>query len=212
MRISGSTATVLIAWCVLGAATLRAATSVELVLTTPADQWFEEKTSAGVAPIVTEAGQVAVIGLVDYTGFAAKDISRVTVLAPDGQKLKLIIEQESITWDFDEIVAFRCYFIVKTSSLGDRFQLAWGPEITAENKTVPQLLLDPSNRQNYRQFIRKKTAAQTGAETSVASIEIIADSTAEYHFLWYLLPIAVIFALLTMRKIHARHSAHRTDS
>lgn len=212
MRISGSTATVLIAWCVLGAATLCAAGSAELVLTAPADRLFEEKTSAGVAPIVTGTEQIAVIGLVDYADFAARNISHVTVLAPDGQKRQLFIEQESITWDFDEIVAFRCYFIVKTSSLGDRFQLAWGPEITAENKTVPPLILDPSRRQNYRQFIRKKTAAQTGAETSVASIEIIADSTAEYHFLWYLLPMAVIFALLTIRKIHARHSAHRTNT
>jgi len=83
----------------------------------------------------------------------------------------------------------------------------WGPDVQAENVRVAAFALDAAQPQLYRGFRPQRQAAAGPLDTQVASIEVIADSSAEYHFLWYLLPMGVIFLLLSVRKVRARHSS-----
>ena len=212
MRVCGWMGTVLIAWYAWGTAPLCADGTAELLLAEAPDRLFEQESPPDADPVLPGVGQVVVVGLVDYPDFAVSDPAHLAVLMPDGRQLPLLIEGEGLVSEFGEIIALRCAFMASAESAGDGFRLVWGPEIAAANSTVPRLVLDPSRRRDYRQFSRKPKPADPGAESSVATVEVIADSTAEYHFLWYLLPMAVIFTLLTVRKIHARHADNRTGS
>jgi len=203
----------LVLWCAVGVAPLYAAGSAELVVRSPAPGFFDEAAAGDGATVVPEAGRVAVVGSVDYPGFSIEDTSHVTVVGPGGGELPLQIEKESITRDFDRIVALRCCFVVDESELsGGGFRLVWGSEVSARNRLVDRIKPDAGHRDAYREFVRVAAPPSADAGTSIATVEVVADSTAEYHFLWYLLPIAVIFVLLTFRKLHARHSGDRTAS
>ena len=213
MRSLGGFFIVFVFWCAAGIAPVYGAGSAELVVRSPAATFFEETSSGDGATVVPDEGRVVVVGSVDYPGFSIADASRVTVVAPGERQLPLRIDKDSITRDFDRIVALRCFFVVDASELsGGRFMLVWGPEVSAKNRLVGRIRPDRGLPDAYREFVREAAPPSADVGTSIATVEVIADSTAEYHFLWYLLPIAVIFIILTFRKLHARNSADRTSS
>lgn len=152
------------------------------------------------------------LGSFDHPDFAIENVSQITVTGPDGRQLPLTIESQSTFLEFDRIVALRFCFVIDeaaaSSPKGD-FKVSWGPDVRAENVKVDRFSLDASLAARYREF-RWARADRDGAgrTTSVASVEVIADSSAQYHFLWYLLPIAVVFVLLTIRKTRARHATN----
>ena len=144
--------------------------------------------------------------------FGVGDISQITLLAPDGRPLPLLIESASIFNEFGKIAALR--FCCRLSEAESRpgqgtFVLRWGPDVRAGNSQVDRFAFDPARKDLYRS-LRPRSAA--GAGSSVATIEVIADSTAEYHFLWYLLPMALILVLLTVRKMQARDQTPGTGA
>jgi hypothetical protein len=153
-----------------------------------------------------DPGQVLVCGRFDPPGFYVDDVNQLTVFGPDGRPLPLTVDASSLFVEFDQIVSLRvCFALPEAVADAADLELRWGPDVRAENLQVPALALDAAQPQLYRGFrIRRQAGAGTG-DTQVASIEVIADSSAEYHFLWYLLPMGVIFVLLTIRKIRARH-------
>ncbi len=169
----------------------------------PAD---ESQLSATGAAAPAAAGTVLVFGRFDDPAFSIADPTQITVVDAKGEQLPLLIEENSLFRDLGRIVSMRFVFALPESELGaEGLQLKWGPEVRAVNVVGEGIALAPVAHERLRQF--RWSRAASGAEPpSVATIEVIADSHADYYFLWYLLPISVIFTLLTIRKIRARHS------
>jgi hypothetical protein len=187
---------------------------VPLELVPARDELFAQQPTG--APVVPENGQIIVVGRFDGADFAIERTDQITVLAPGGRALPLRIESDSIYREFDRIVSLRLCFTAADeaeSRAPGAFKLEWGADVKADNVLTGPIALDPARKDAYREFRwrQKPAAPATGAGqgASVATIEVIADTTAEYHFLWYLLPITLIFILLTIRKIRARNTTHR---
>jgi len=184
----------------------QAAESVRLEIL-PATGEMLAATGAG-DPLLPAPGQVLVCGRFDDPSFSVDDLSRLAVVLPDGRQVALRIDAASKFLEFDRIVSVRfCFALDEEAAQAGGLTLRWGPDVRAENAEVDRFVLDPSRPELYRGFRWQREAAAGGDATQVATIEVIADSTAEYHFLWYLLPMGVIFLLLTIRKARARHPA-----
>jgi hypothetical protein len=141
--------------------------------------------------------------LLRFDRFAMETTDRVTVIGPAGNQVPLVIESSSIFEEWGRIVGLRFYFVVPEDRARpgrDSYLLKWGPEVSATNSRVERLRLDPALRDSYRAL---RAAPADGEEGTTASIVVIVDSSADYHFLWYLVPMALIFALLTIRKLRA---------
>jgi hypothetical protein len=164
---------------------------------------------AGEAVARPAEGMVLVVGRFDHPDFRVADANQLEVLAPDGRRIPLLVDSTSVFMEFDRIVSLRLAFEVPAAEAGDGagdFRLRWGPDVVSLNVMAWSLEIDPAHLDAYRGFTWSEPAGALGDDTQFASIEVIADSTAEYHFLYYLLPMALIFTLLTIRKIRARHS------
>jgi hypothetical protein len=135
-----------------------------------------------------------------YDRLQVEDEGQVTVLDSRGRQLPLVVETSSVFREFEKIVSLRFYFLVPAGEARpgtDTFVLRWGPGVRAENSQVDRIRLDPALTDAYRGL---KPAAGAGPG-SAGTITVIADSSADYHFLWYLVPIGLIFVLLTVRKL-----------
>jgi hypothetical protein len=189
------------------APTVTAAESVRLLLQ-PA--FVDPFAAPAEGPFIEPAdGGILVVGRFDRPDFGIADVTQIEALAPDGRQLPLRIDAGSVCMEFDRIVSLRLAFEATEAEAEDapgEFTLRWGPEIAGPNASVESLAIDPARLDSYRGFTWAEPAGALGDDTQFASIEVIADSTAEYHFLYYLLPVALIFTLLTIRKIRARHS------
>jgi len=149
-------------------------------------------------------GKVACIGRFDR--FDVENVNQVTVIGPGNRQLPLVVDGSSIFEEFGKVVAFRFYVLLPPDSArpGETtLELRWGADVEATNSRVERLKLNPKLRESYRSLRLAGTGGGRGRE-STASILVIADSTADYHFLWYLVPIGLIFALLTVRKLLLR--------
>jgi len=182
--------------------------SVDLRLLPAPDRFFE---SAGSAPnTAPPEGNILVFGLFNDPRLSIEGIDRITVVAGDGTQIPLTIEKDSVFYEFDRIVSLRFYFLVDADSADDpetRFTLSWGSDVAAKNTEVAKVALDPESRSRTRGFQWGNADISGGVSGQVAQIEVIADSSAGYYFLWYLLPMAMIFALLTIRKLTVRRPA-----
>jgi hypothetical protein len=194
------TAIVAVVLALLGASAAAEQAALELL---PAD---EARISATGVAAPAEPGTALVFGRLDDPAFAIADPSQVTVVDANGKQLSLLIEEQSLFRDLGQIVSMRFVFAIPESELAaGGLQLKWGPEVRAANVVGEEIALAPVARERLRQF-RWSRAPSSAEPPSVATIEVIADSHAGWYFLWYLLPISVVFALLTIRKIRARHS------
>ena len=192
-----------------------AAESVNLRLVPATDALFVSDSAARARPdpsvIRPAQAQVAVVGRIDHPRLSLSDVSRVTVIGPDGNAVPLRVESRSLFIEFDRIVSMRLCFFARSEDVaaGRPFVLKWGTDVQAENVKAERLAFDAAQRERVREFRWRPEPSSPAAAANVTTIEVIADSSAEYHFLWYLLPMALIFVLLTIRKIQARD---RTDS
>jgi len=174
------------------------------------EHWFTQ--NAGPPSVIPGPGQIAVVGLLDDPTLAVRDIRHIALYAPDGEPRQLTIESQSIFRDLGHIVSLRCSFLANESEVtSDKpFTIIWGPEIQAEHAQVARLTLDLEQRERYREFRWRREDGTAASDATVASVEVIADSSAAYHFLWYLLPMAAILTLLTVRKFLARNPGNST--
>ena len=125
---------------------------------------------------------------------------------PSGEQVALIVESGSVWRDLEEIVSVRFAFVVAEGDVDclTPLRIVWGPRVRGAFAEVDRLRPDPSVRERFRSAA---WASATDAEddgSSIASIEVVVDSRASYDFFYYLLPMALLFVLLSVRKIKAR--------
>ena len=191
----------LLAWCAR-APEARASERVEIELLPAGEALFLADV---IEPTVAPAeGEVVVIGRITEATFSVASIDQLAVTAPGGRVVPLLIEEASLFKEFGRIASpLRFAFHVREEEARDDaagFTLAWGPDVRGPNRLVPRIVPDAAVRARYRTF---RPRAPVRSEFS-QEYTVIADSAVEYHFLWYLLPMAVLLALLTLRKIRAR--------
>lgn len=179
-----------------------AAETVYLDFSRPADpSWFDAPaTSPAVAP---PDGLVVVGACFNDSRFAVDSLNQITLKAPPGWQIPLTIDRSSVVTEFNRIVSLRFYFMISQTDAADApgaYTLRWGPDVVATNTVVPGFVFDRSAAAACRELSWQAKPSES-AESSLASIEVIADSHARYYSLWYLLPMALIFLLLTLRKI-----------
>lgn len=185
--------------------------SAKLDLFSAGDHLFESGEKPTAVP--NEPGQVLVVGRCEGPGFAIDEVSQVELISPGGRRLALHVEEARIYRDpvaDNKIVSLSVYFLAAKSDLtpaAGNFELRWGPGVKAPNKKVAAIVLDPAKRDSYREFRRRKPPPGADGDGQSSALWVIADSKADYYFLWYLMPMALIFVLLTVRKLRGGSSA-----
>ncbi len=181
----------------------------------PADTAFlAEAAGMGSAAAVAPAPeQVVLAGRFSQAAFSVARLDQVELLGPDGKPLPLVFDESGIAREFDQIVGIRFYALLPAAAVIDdgtavapTCVLRWGDGVKAEMKTVPAFRLpqDPGKVRSFSWTTGVPAAGNKGSgQDSTASIEIVADSTANYHSLWYLLPMALILSLLAVRKAYS---------
>jgi hypothetical protein len=191
-----------ILFLLLASGSIRASETVTLQVQEAGEELFLGLGNDG-EPLKPEAGKCACLGRFDR--FSVKDVNQITVLGADGKQLSLVIDKSSIFVEFGEkIVALRFYVLLPKDQARageSTLELKWGADVKAVNIQVESFVLSSALRSGYRSLREAPSSSGGGGGPgSTATILVIADSSADYHFLWYLLPIGVIFALLTVRK------------
>lgn len=175
-----------------------APSSAAYTLAPAGDELFPENLTPGAPPpdgkclVVFQSSQIK-----------AADVNHVTVTGPDGRQMPLQVLP--LFTEFSNIVEARMAFLIDEAGATDGsgpFTLRWGPEVSAQNTKVEAVAMDPAagSRARYRTL----KARQDGNSTQLL---VIADRSAEYHFLWYLLPMALVFGLLIFRKMSSSGDA-----
>ncbi len=202
-----------LALALLGAAgpAALAAASLELELAPAGDELFTAGDDGAGSPAfpAPEPGKCLVI--FRYNRLSAGDLNKLTITAPDGRELPLFVEPLFV--EFGKIADARMAFVLDAVEATDGrgpFTLKWGPEAAGHNTQVERIPADPARRELYRTL--RPRAGAVPPDANIASLEVIADSSAEYHFLWYLLPMSLVFALLLVRKFGACPGDGGTDT
>ncbi|MCU0726631.1 MAG: hypothetical protein MUE73_12730 [Planctomycetes bacterium] len=154
--------------------------------------------------LIPPEGMVAVVCRFDDSAFAIAALDRLTVTLPSGKPAELIVETDSVWEDLGEIAAVRFAFFVDEAELDgpEPCRILWGEEVTGRFRELPVFRPDPARRALYRTATWRPEGP--GGDSQIASIEVVADSRSNYYSLLYLLPMAVLFVLLGVRKVLAR--------
>jgi hypothetical protein len=143
-----------------------------------------------------------VFGRLAMTGFSVAEPSQVQLQDGEGRPLPLLIESNTLYREFGEIAGMTIAFELDPRALsGGLPVLTWGPGVAATNRLLPALAFAPDSSARLRQFTLQAAAPNGGEAPRFATIAIIADSKADRYYLWYLLPMAMIFGLLVIRKL-----------
>lgn len=181
--------------------------SADFQVAQPGNSLFNpEETSPTVVP---DTGEVIVVGEFTSKDFKFKDINNVGI-KQNGALVPLFVEKKSLFDEFGDgvYVSFRFYFKATEADIDkSRYQLVWGEDVQAKNELAEAITLDPGKPSGYRE-----ASFSTAKGGTTASIEIVADSNAELYFLWYLLPMALILAILTVRKLRAGDATNTTSA
>ncbi|HOX05435.1 MAG TPA: hypothetical protein PK280_03455 [Planctomycetota bacterium] len=177
------------------------AEAVEFELAPAGEEFFAADGQAAPTPA---PGPGSCLVIFRYSRLSVADLGQLALIGPDGKALPLLVEP--LFEEFGRIADARMVFsLPEAEAAAGRgpFTLKWGPDTKGASSRTERIAADPAHRELYRS-LRPRAGAAAG---NVASIEVIADSTAEYHFLWYLLPMSMVFALLLARKLLSRGEA-----
>lgn len=133
--------------------------------------------------------------------FSIADISQARLTDGLGRPIELLVERSSLFEEFGEIVGMRIAFRLPVDSLAAGLPvLSWGAGVTAPVRAIDRFVFPDSARPQLRTFVPEPVTDPDAAPPRFATIEVIADSHADTYYLWYLLPMAVIFLMLAIRK------------
>ena len=188
----------------------RAAEQVAIRLTRCDDRFLQEAGIAAQPGDLKAANKFRVIGRFNHPGFSVASIDQVTVAAAGGAPFPLTVEGTSLVEEFGKIVSAKLAFDIDKETLaatGGELLILWGPGVTGSITLVDRIAPAADGAAAYLTFNwergRGRAGGAGGGEDSTSNIEIIADSSADLYFLWYLLPMGLILALLAIRKAAA---------
>jgi hypothetical protein len=174
-----------------------------LLVVKPVSDNFFETALPGNDPLLDKPGEIRFTGTVNNPSFLINNISQITVTLPGGEAVPLLIDRSSVYSEFDEseINSLRISFVIYPSKLkSGSMLLKWGADVKAENKEVEKFEYYLADRGRYRTFtLEERPKGDKGGEY-FATLEVIVDDYADTYYIWYLLPMFLIFVLLFIRK------------
>lgn len=159
---------------------------------------------AGDDPILAETNNTfLVVGTINDPSFSVSGFNTVMAYDAGGKPLSLIIDRSSVYSEFDDgnINSMRIAILIDYSTFkGGSVRLTWGESLNATNQVVEQIKIYENSLDRYRTFLWESKSQQENTESYAASLEIIVDDQADIYYLWYLLPLVILFLLLIVRK------------
>lgn len=194
-------------FCTLG----YASESAVLVVRAAPDDFFTDAVTDDSQTHEHRDGYITVIGLINMPSFSIAQIGNVTVRDARSRQIQLVVDSLSIYREFDDINQMRVAFQISEEALAAGSPtLVWGPDITADNIEIDRILVDGTSRERYRTFSWEECAGGVNQNSQVATIEVVVDDTADLYYLWYLLPMGLIFLLLALRRLRIDRSPETT--
>lgn len=176
-----------------------------LLIIKPASEELVSSAKEGSDPLLADSiHQRLVVGLVNFPSFAVQNIQNITLDDPEGKVVPLLIDKSSLYSEFNDttINSMRIAFLTDEQTIKKgSFRLVWGSEIKAENKEVGQITICASSKDAYREFQWEEQPQKDGLSNYSASLDVIVDDKADTYYLWYLLPVALIFGMLIVRRL-----------
>ena len=123
---------------------------------------------------------------------------------PNDSPIPLIVDTSSLYSEFDDGVcnSMRIMFRIRESVVEKGgLRLVWGNEISVNNTQVDQISIYREDKDRYRTFNWEAQPEGDDGGSYAATLEVIVDDYADTYYLWYLLPMALIFTLLFVKKI-----------
>ena len=150
------------------------------------------------------AGSLRVTGRFNHPRFSVDDVGQLAV-SIGGNDLPFEIMGSSIGKDEfgEKVVSVRLSFAIERSALeaaGFEVTFRWGSGVRGRGTRVERLQEEGALAFTWD---RSERPAGGDGEESFASLEVFAESGAENTYLWYLLPMGLLLALLTVRKFVA---------
>lgn len=180
----------------------------DLLIVKPFSDDFHTNIRAGTDPRLSGSEKdILVVGLLDMPYFSVQDVSHVALNDADGNPVPLWIDTSSLYSEFDDgyINLMQIAFLIPEANLEKgALRLSWGDGVTSENRIVDRVDLYHESMDQYRTFICEEQPRGNDAANYSSSVVVIVDDKADIYFLWYLLPIFLIFILLFVRKALGR--------
>jgi hypothetical protein len=187
---------------------------VILVVKEVPDDFFENAVSDGSVKFSHGKDTLTIVGRFTKDTFAIASISNVAAYDAKSRQIPLRIASSSVYREFDDddITQIRFAFEIDKEALAEGPpRLEWGEDVSANNVLVDRILIDAGSRNRYRTFAWEESASGEGYDSQVATLEVVVDDKANLYYLWYLLPMSVVFILLALRKIYAGRKPQAAD-
>jgi hypothetical protein len=197
-------AIILICLCLICAEARADNTSVMLVIRPVTDDFFDNAQNGQDQELKGYDDELIVIGTINAPDFAVQDINNVTLFDATGSPIPLTIEKSSLYSEFDDgfYNLMRISFRIRESILAQgALRLTWGSDISANNRQIDHIQVYLGEKERYRTFSWEAQPTGDDGGSYAATLEVIVDDYADTYYLWYLLPMALIFALLFVKKI-----------
>jgi hypothetical protein len=188
------------------------ADSVIIIIREVPDDFFQDAGQNSSGAFNHTDNTYTVIGGFTSPLFSIPAINNVAVYDANSRQIRLVIEESSIHREFDDVSEIRFAFEIDKKALAaGQPKLKWGSDVSANNVLVEKIPIDAANRERYRTFAWEELPPEENCSPQTATLEVIVDDQANLYFLWYLLPMALIFGLLVLRKLYLGKMPPATD-
>jgi hypothetical protein len=181
--------------------------SVFLAITPVPDDFYESALGGSDPELADREGGLLVTGILNPPGFSIANTSNVVLYDAANTSIPVLIDKSSIYSEFDEdeINSMRIAFIIDEKVLeSGTLRLEWGPDVSGPNREVDGIAIYSGDTGRYRAFSVEEKPSGDDGSSYVATLEVIVDDYADIYYLWYLLPMVLIFGLLLVRKAFLR--------
>jgi hypothetical protein len=183
---------------------LHAAEKTVHVVIIPADKGMFHGALKGKDPLLADQSERYIAnGLIELPKSSIKKTSNITLKNAEGKNIPLIIESTSLYSEFDDgYNSLRAAFFISAAEAEKGiFTLEWGDSVHARNTEIEKLNVYIDDKTRYRTFrMGDNNSGSRESSDYSATLEVIVDDHSDKYYLWYLLPIILIFTLLGIRK------------
>lgn len=194
----------LVCLCLICAEAVAENTSVMLVISPVVEDFFQNAQDGRDPGFTENTDELIVIGTINAPTFSVEGINSVSLSDADGNPISLTIDQFSLYSEFDDGVynSMRMLFTIPENILEKgALRLTWGDDISANNRQIEHIPVYLGEKERYRTFTWEEQPEGDDGAGYAATVEVIVDNYADTYYLWYLLPMVLIFTLLFVKKI-----------
>lgn len=176
-----------------------------LLTVKPVDDTFFDYTEQGADPSMKlNPDQRIVVGLINVPSFEIKNTANTALYDSEGRQIPITIDKSSFYSEFDDstINSMRISFITDDRTIKKgHFRFEWGDNINSKNTVVDKIPVFTTSKDIYREFTWEEQPQKSDLANYSATLDIIVDDKADTYYLWYLLPMVLIFFMLIIRRL-----------